>query len=102
MASLDRVGRILPGLLPLLVLVSCTATAVSAPAAVNPAPRPAGTAPSPAAVDLRIAFTETSGANVALWVAEAAGLFQKQQLAVTVDRQLDSAALSALATGSLD
>jgi ABC-type nitrate/sulfonate/bicarbonate transport system substrate-binding protein len=102
MASVDRVGRILPGLFPLLVLVSCTATAVSAPAAVNPAPLQARSAPSSAAVDLRIAFTEISGGNVALLVAEAAGLFQKQQLAVTVDRQLDTAALSALATGGLD
>src|SRR5439155_1056161 len=65
MASLDRVGRILPGLLPLFVLVSCTATAVSAPAAVNPAPRQARGAPSAAAVDLRIAFTESSGGNAA-------------------------------------
>jgi NitT/TauT family transport system substrate-binding protein len=102
MVSLDRVGRVLLGLFPLLLLVSCTATAVSAPAAVNPAPRLARTAPSSAAVDLRIAFTETSGGNVALWVAEAAGLFQQHQLAVTVDRQLDTAALSALATGGLD
>ena len=43
MASLDRVGRILPGLFPLLLLASCTATAVSAPAA--------GGSPVPICVD---------------------------------------------------
>jgi NitT/TauT family transport system substrate-binding protein len=102
MASLGRVARLLPGLLPLLVLASCTATAVSAPATVNPAPEQPRVLPTAAAVDLRITFAETYGGNVALWVAEAAGLFQKQQLAVAIERQPETTALSALAAGSLD
>src|SRR4051794_35927375 len=97
MASLGRVARLLPGLFPLLLLASCTATAVSAPATVNPAPLQRPALPTAAVVDLRIAFAESYGGNVALWVAEAAGLFQKQQLAVTIERQPEATALGALA-----
>ncbi len=103
MATWARSGRVLLGVLPLVLLVGCTAVAVSAPTAVHspPVARPVPS-PSPVPADLRIALTELFGGNVAVWVADAAGLFRQQQLAVTVERQAESAALAALVAGDLD
>src|SRR5918911_1697528 len=110
MATFARSGRVLLGLLSLLTLVGCTAVAASAPAPVpsNPTPIMARTAaapapsPAPQLTTLRIAVTEVYGGNVAVWVAEAAGLFRQNQLAVTLERQPETAALAALAAGDLD
>jgi ABC-type nitrate/sulfonate/bicarbonate transport system substrate-binding protein len=97
-------GRVLLGVLSTLWLVGCTAVAVSAPSTVDSPPivaRPVPS-PSPTPADLRIALTEQFGGNVAVWMADAAGLFQQNQLVVSVERQPESAALMALAAGDLD
>jgi ABC-type nitrate/sulfonate/bicarbonate transport system substrate-binding protein len=94
-----------PGLVPLLLaaaawvlLAGCLAAAASGPAG-----REQGALePAPAASPWRVAYTDLSGANLAVWMLHAAALGRSHGLDVLLVQRTEREAYAALAAGEIE
>jgi ABC-type nitrate/sulfonate/bicarbonate transport system substrate-binding protein len=106
--SVTRPGRWLLAGLSIGALVGCRAVAASTPvppsghSAAGVATQLATPTAEPGSHPLRLAYVDRDAGNAAVWIAQAAGLFRKNELTPTVVELSDRAALDALATGTVD
>ncbi|HLH26206.1 MAG TPA: ABC transporter substrate-binding protein [Chloroflexota bacterium] len=76
-------GRLLVTLLVMtLPLAACTAAGSGAAPAATPAPAAAAPSEAPAAIPVAVGYSSLSDANLGLWIAQDAGLFAQNGLAV--------------------
>jgi ABC-type nitrate/sulfonate/bicarbonate transport system substrate-binding protein len=98
-----------PGLGPLLLataawvlLSGCLAAAASGPAGREPGAAEPAAAELPALPPWRVAYTDLSGANVAVWMLHAAALGRAHGLDVLLVQRTEREAYAALAAGEIE